>query len=489
MRRHIYQVICFGLLVLMAGCSYRGRPSSRVASSLNSPRVGVVDGVPGTVHMQGDGGGMGYRTGTGRWSGETAPAVTRVSQMPMDAVRPRRIVGYETVNGPTTRPGAGVEPSFHAYGSQPPVLPAAMTQGVMNPGNSGNRGAEMVVNRSGFSSLPTDREGRPHRRNIGVYGELVTGPEAGQRVGDGGKNMMQITFQTEGASFDPDVSPDGRQIVFASTMHRETADLYVKSAMGKTVTQLTTDPAEDVMPSISPTGQEIAFASNRSGNWDVYVMPMEGGPAVQLTSDSDHELHPTWSPDGSRLVYCKFGTQSGRWEIWTVDLTMPGVKQFLEYGVFPVWSPDLASGKILFQRARQRGSRFHSIWTIDYAGGEASQLTEIVSAANAAVINPAWSPDGRRIVFVTVIEPDAQPGDHPTESDVWVVNVDGTNRTKLTASEFANYQPVWSIDGTVYFISDRSGVDNIWAVTTGRMLKATGEAPRSASGSVDDMRD
>jgi hypothetical protein len=48
---------------------------------------------------------------------------------------------------------------------------------------------------------------------------------------------------------------------------------------------------------------------------------------------------------------------------------------------------------------------------------------------------------------------------------VWVVNIDGSQRMNLTNGQFANFQPVWSGDGSVYFVSDRSGIDNLWAIT------------------------
>ncbi len=310
---------------------------------------------------------------------------------------------------------------------------------------------------------------------VGLYGELEsnwTGTETEDAL-DGSSNVSQVTFATEGACADPDIDLDGQSMVFSSTQHRDTADIYLKAVAGRTLTQLTTDPADDIMPTFHPSGTRIAFASNRSGNWDIYVMSTDGGQPMKVTDEPDPELHPSWSPDGEKLVYCKMGSKSGRWELWVVDLAHAGVRRFLEYGLFPQWCPDIARGKILFQRARERGSRYFSIWTVDYFNGDSMHPTEIIAASNAAVINPGWSPDGSRLVFVTVVEPGDNSSDNAVElSDIWIANLDGSGRTNLTNGRYANYQPVWGRDGRVYFVSNRTGADNVWSVTTSRAMDA-----------------
>lgn len=312
---------------------------------------------------------------------------------------------------------------------------------------------------------------------VGLFGDFVTDEPKPTLGGESAGNLNQITFGEEGADFDPAVDPDGKWIVFASTQHRKTANLYLKSVGGSTLTQLTDDPGDEVMPAFSPDGKRLCFASNRAGNWDIYVIPSNGGKPVQLTDDPAHELHPSWSPDGKHIAYSRFGTQSQRWEMWVVDLDQPGTKKFVDYGLFPKWSPDPTSNKLLFQRARERGSRFHGIWTIDFVNGEGSRPTEIVSAANAATINPAWSPDGQHIVFSTVVEPEKHASGHPTFAELWIIRLDGTGRTNLTRGEFSDVQPIWGADGKVYFVSNRSGRDSIWSVSPTWLRKTTDRDP------------
>jgi TolB protein len=320
-----------------------------------------------------------------------------------------------------------------------------------------------------FTNTPAEADAQISSRAPGIrlYGELPVsgGPEAA----DASDNLRQVSFTREGADFDVDIDPTGKWIVFASTQHRTTADLYMKQVDGQTVTQLTTDIGNDVMPAISPDGKSIAYCSDRAGNWDIYVQPVDGGKAMQLTSDPAHEVHPSWSPDGKQLVFSCLGRQSGQWEMVVVDIDAPAKRRFLGFGLFPRFSPD--GTKIVFQKARLRGTRTFSIWTIDYADGEANHPTEIAAATNAAVINPTWSPDGKRLAFATVVEPtsntdgsDGTLGVRPQSAEIWAIDLDGSNRVKFTTDRFANLQPSWSRDGVIYFISNRTGFDNVWAL-------------------------
>ena len=70
----------------------------------------------------------------------------------------------------------------------------------------------------------------------------------------------------------PSISPDGKTIAFAYK-----GDIYTVAATGGKATQLTTNPAYDYMPVWSPDSKNIAFASDRYGNFDIFTMPAEGG--------------------------------------------------------------------------------------------------------------------------------------------------------------------------------------------------------------------
>jgi len=310
---------------------------------------------------------------------------------------------------------------------------------------------------------------------LGLYGQLpqIDGSTLPESPLDSPDNLRQVTFASEGADFDPDIDPTGTLLAYASTQHRATADIYIKRVSGTALTQLTNDPANDVMPTFSPDGKRVAFASDRTGNWDIYMVDITGGQAVQLTNDTTHDLYPSFSPDGKQLVYCTHGAQSGQWELVVIDVENPAVKRFIGYGLFPDWSPQ--DNRILFQRARERGTRWFSLWTVELVNGEGVRPTEIAVSSNAAAITPTWSPDAKHIAFSTIVAPDSDTSSQPTQADIWIINSDGSGRSNLTNSKFANLHPVWATDNSIYFVSNRGkdAQENIWAIRPDRAIRVT----------------
>jgi TolB protein len=322
---------------------------------------------------------------------------------------------------------------------------------------------------------------------VSVYGDV---PGAGNdglvsASNPGGfESLSQVTFASEGSDFDPEISADGSMLVFASTQHAPTADIYLTEVGASTITQITSDVSNDVMPSISPDSQRVAFASDRNGSWDIFVTTVEGGQPVQITSDATHELHPSWSPDGREMVFSRLGQTSGRWELWVLDVAQPARRRFIGYGLFPVWSP--TGDKIAFQRSRGRGDRLFSVWTIDYVGGEGVRPTEIFSAEGQAAVNPSWSPDGTRLSFSLIPAGNAEQGKRPPVADLYICRVDGADRATLTNGQHSNLSPTWGGDGRIYFVSDRSGSDNIWSLTPRHAIRAaTIGQPAGGTGLAD----
>ncbi len=300
---------------------------------------------------------------------------------------------------------------------------------------------------------------------VNVFGEL-DGVARGTARPIGDEGFKQHSFADEGYDADVVVDPTGKSMCFASTRNGTRSALYLQRTDGASVTRLTSDDSDNAFPTFSPDGKQIAFCSTRTGVWNIYTMDTDGRSVVTLTTGGAQCVHPTYSPDGTRLAYSCLGTRSHQWELWVITLST-GERQQIGYGLFPTWCPARNGvDKIAFQRARERGSRWFSLWTLDLVDGEARHVTEVAVSSNAAIVSPTWSPDGQRLAFATVLDPSHTIGAKRGrgEQDIWTVAADGTDRRRLTDGNGVNLSPCWARDGRVYFVSNRGGVENVWSV-------------------------
>jgi TolB protein len=312
-------------------------------------------------------------------------------------------------------------------------------------------------------------------QQIRMFGDFPGSP-APEYVSRTLMSLRQHTFADVGGDFDVDVSSTGERLIFASTRHHTQADLYLKAVNGVAVTQLTSDPASDIQPAFSPGDTQVAFASNRGGDWDIWIINTDGGPPIQITSGPADDLHPSWSPDGSQLVYCSLPPGGGQWELWIADANTGASRRFIGYGLFPDWAP--AGDGIVYQRARERGSRWFSIWSLRLVNGEPRYPTELASAASRAMILPTFSHDGGSIAYVSVPlqtemvarERGVQEGPWISGAapyDIWVMQADGRGKIRLTDGQTMNHGPAFGPDGRLYFTCNRSGHENIWSLAPG----------------------
>lgn len=299
-------------------------------------------------------------------------------------------------------------------------------------------------------------------------------------------NVFRVTFASDGADFDPSASRDGAFLVFASTQHSYSSDIYIKRTGSTVITQLTSDTARDAQPTISPDGEWIAFTSDRDGDWNIYLMPRAGGRPVQLTSDTSPEIHPSWSPDGSKLVFSKLGPTSGKWEMWVTDVSNTSTPHFIGYGLFPEWCPVPGTGEsggdmIVYQRSTERGDRAFAVWTVEFNEDRIGNPSRLIGEPSTAYINPTWSPDGSFVVFASVEDPRSVRMVGATggrESDLWMMSTDGATLVSLTTGSSTDLLPTWAADGNIYFVSTRTGRDNIWSIDAGEAMMAAGIAPQ-----------
>lgn len=143
----------------------------------------------------------------------------------------------------------------------------------------------------------------------------------------------------------PAISPDGQSIVFSYK-----GDLYKVPSAGGDAVPLTLHEAHDFMPVWSHDGKNIAFASDRYGNFDVYVMPATGGEATRLTYHSANDLPYDFTPDGKKVI---FGTN--RNDIYT-SARFPQRALFQKLYEVPV----TGGRSVMFLSAGSEFARFNS---------------------------------------------------------------------------------------------------------------------------------
>jgi TolB protein len=222
----------------------------------------------------------------------------------------------------------------------------------------------------------------------------------------------------------PSWAPDGRSLAFEASFE-SFRDLYrvdLEADGGSSLHRVTDHAAGNYEPSWSPDGREIAFTSSRDGDPEIYVVGRDGGEARRITASPGDDYAPSWSPEGSMIAFI-----SGR----------EGVERI--YGC----RPDGSQLRRLSAEAAASGPG----WSADEA-------------------EPAWSPDGRWLVF------SARTGAQRAGLRV-VSAADGATRA-LTPGTASDRAPVWSPDGAfVAFTSDRSGDPELYGIAI-----AGGEAVR-----------
>jgi Tol biopolymer transport system component len=303
---------------------------------------------------------------------------------------------------------------------------------------------------------------------------------ASNRTGTFGANDLWMSTRSSGG-VTPSVGPPA-SIVFHSARDG-TSRIYAMNPDGSEQHAITSGPG-DVWPDISPNGRFVAFMSSRSGNNEIYVASVDGGAPVNVSNNSGNDNWPRWSPSGDRIAF--HSNRDGNFNIFTVNPDGSDLRHVTSNAAldqWPDWSPD---GKLLAFR------RDMDIYVAD-ANGEEQNVRRLTFLPTTLDQMPAWSPNGQQIAFMSAREGyiavflmSAAEGDTP---DHPAVNLTPKTPGDLN-SAWQSRAPGWSKNGQrIYFMSFRPStggdsevfVMNADGTQPTRLTTATGEdgGPRS----------
>ena len=220
---------------------------------------------------------------------------------------------------------------------------------------------------------------------------------------------------------EPSPSPDHREIAFISG-----GDIWTVPYGGGEARLLVSHPATESRPLYSPDGTQLAFVSNRTGNGDVYVLTLATGDTRRITWDDVNDQLDGWSRDGKWLYFSSTSHDiAGMSDVYRVRATggtpmiVAGDRYATEY-----WSAPAPDGATLAITAR--GMPFAQWWRNGHSHLDESEIWLVHDVAAGSAGTPRYEP--------------------------------------VTSGGAKSGWPMWSADGaTIYFMSDRSGSENLWS--------------------------
>jgi len=267
--------------------------------------------------------------------------------------------------------------------------------------------------------------------------------------------IPQVTSGPSAAAW----SPDGTELVFSMQ-----GSLWRQRVGSSEARQLTDGPGYDYQPDWSPDGRRIVYASYRDDAIELRLLDLEADTSSALIANGPVNLEPRWSPDGRRLAFTS-SLYQGRWHLFTADVTADGRAERIEritedkesglpryyyntvdHWISPTWSPDGSELIAISNRGHIWGAG--SFWRLPaHAGGAAREIRDEETTWKG---RPDWSRDGKRVVYSSYLG--------RQWNQLWLMTADGANPLQLTYGDWDATAPRWSPDGRrIAFVSNQGG--------------------------------
>ena len=260
-------------------------------------------------------------------------------------------------------------------------------------------------------------------------------------------------------------SPDGKELIYSMQ-----GSLWRQRLGSPVARQLTSGPGYDYQPDWSPDGRSVAFASYADDAIELKLLDLTTGRITAFTRNGGVNLEPRWSHDGRRLAFVST-MYEGRWHVFvgavsdrqlatperlTEDTNSKLPRYYYstwDHYLSPTWSPDGTELILVSNRGRIHGTG--GFWRMETRAG--APMRELHYEETTWKARPNWSPDGKRLVYSSYLGRQWH--------QLWLMPSDGGDVIPLTYGEFDATAPRWSPDAArIAYISNEGGNTSLWII-------------------------